>query len=112
MRAEISSLREMVGNRQADPARESAGGNSAVQQRLAERLQEFGLGAELANNLSRRHRAGRLEDGWKQSLKMLATGVRTGREDWLDAGGVSMRWSGQPGRVKPPPLASWRPVRT
>ena len=55
---------------------------------MAERLQEFGLGAELAGSLSRRHRAGRLEDGWKQSLKMLATGVRTGREDWLDAGGI------------------------
>jgi len=87
MRAEISSLRDLVSGKAASTT-QAAGGNSAVQQRLAERLQEFGLGAELAGSLSRRHRAGRLEDGWKQSLKMLATGVRTGREDWLDAGGI------------------------
>ena len=85
MRAEISSLRDLVSGKAATA---TPTGNSAVQQRLAERLQEFGLGAELAGSLSRRHRAGRLEDGWKQSLKMLATGVRTGREDWLDAGGI------------------------
>jgi flagellar biosynthesis protein FlhF len=87
MRAEISSLRDLVSGK-AVSTTQAASGNSAVQQRLAERLQEFGLGAELAGSLSRRHRAGRLEDGWKQSLKMLATGVRTGREDWLDAGGI------------------------
>lgn len=87
MRAEISSLRDLVSGKAASTT-QVASGNSAVQQRLAERLQEFGLGAELAGSLSRRHRAGRLEDGWKQSLKMLATGVRTGREDWLDAGGI------------------------
>src|SRR5690554_2499162 len=87
MRAEISSLRDLVSGKVASTT-QAASGNSAVQQRLAERLQEFGLGAELAGSLSRRHRAGRLEDGWKQSLKMLATGVRTGREDWLDAGGI------------------------
>lgn len=87
MRAEISSLRDLVSGKAASTT-QAARGNSAVQQRLAERLQEFGLGAELAGSLSRRHRAGRLEDGWKQSLKMLATGVRTGREDWLDAGGI------------------------
>ena len=87
MRAEISSLRDLVSGKAASTT-QAASGNSAVQQRLAERLQEFGLGAELAGSLSRRHRAGRLEDGWKQSLKMLATGVRTGREDWLDAGGI------------------------
>jgi len=61
---------------------------NAVQQRLSERLQEFGLGLELANSLSRRHRAGRLEDGWKQSLKMLAAGVKTARTEWADEGGV------------------------
>lgn len=85
MRAEISSLRDMVRGQQ--PAVEKSPGN-AVQQRLAERLQEFGLGADLAGSLSRRHRGGKLEDGWKQSLKMLATGVRTSRQDWLDEGGV------------------------
>lgn len=85
MRAEISSLRDLMSGRQSDPAQT---GNSAVQQRLSERLQEFGLGAELAASLSHRHRGGRLEDGWKQSLKMLATGVRTSRHEWLDEGGV------------------------
>jgi len=89
MRAEIDSLRELVSGRDAAPAQKSpAAAASAVQQRLAERLQEFGLGAELAGSLSRQHRNGRLEDGWKQALKMLAAGVRTGREDWLDAGGI------------------------
>ncbi|MBN7769599.1 flagellar biosynthesis protein FlhF [Marinobacter daepoensis] len=86
MRAEISSLRDLVSAGSASASRDV--GNNAVQQRLAERLQEFGLSAELAGSLSRQHRSGRLEDGWKRSLKMLATGVRTAREDWLDAGGV------------------------
>ncbi|KEF31943.1 MAG: flagellar biosynthesis protein FlhF [Gammaproteobacteria bacterium] len=85
MRAEISSLRDMMSARHGEPEKPV---NTAVQQRLAERLQEFGLGAELATSLSHRHKAGRLEDGWKQSLKMLATGVRTSRQEWLDEGGV------------------------
>ncbi|MHA7853141.1 flagellar biosynthesis protein FlhF [Marinobacter shengliensis] len=88
MRAEINSLREMVSGRTSIPEKPAVAASNAVQQRLAERLQEFGLGAELATSLSRQHRAGRLEDGWKQSLKMLATGVRTAREHWLEAGGV------------------------
>ncbi|MFN2359520.1 MAG: flagellar biosynthesis protein FlhF [Marinobacter sp.] len=86
MRAEISSLRDLVSARR-EPEPEKTG-VSAVQQRLAERLQEFGLGTELAGSLSRRHRAGRLEDGWKQSLKMLAAGVKTARTEWADEGGV------------------------
>ncbi|MEX2474325.1 flagellar biosynthesis protein FlhF [Marinobacter sp.] len=85
MRAEISSLRDLMGSQQAEPAKPAS---SAVQQRLVERLQEFGLGLELAGSLSRRHKGGRLEDGWKQSLKMLATGVKTSRQEWLDQGGV------------------------
>lgn len=87
MRAEISSLRDMMqgGRPQPEPVVST---NTAVQQRLAERLQEFGLGSELAGSLSRRHKAGRLEDGWKQSLKMLCTGVRTSRMEWLDEGGA------------------------
>lgn len=94
MRAEISSLRELVsgqaagGTAKAAAAAPASNANSAVQQRLAERLQEFGLGAELATSLSRQHRNGRLEDGWKKSLKMLATGLRTARENWLESGGV------------------------
>ncbi|MEC7376386.1 MAG: flagellar biosynthesis protein FlhF, partial [Pseudomonadota bacterium] len=87
MRAEISSLRDLMqGQKPQAPVEASA--TSAVQQRLAERLQEFGLGSELAVSISRRHKAGRLEDGWKQSLKMLCTGVRTARTEWLDQGGV------------------------
>jgi flagellar biosynthesis protein FlhF len=85
MRAEISSLRDMMNVQQVAP--EKPTGN-AVQQRLAERLQELGLGSELAVSLSHRHKGGRLDDGWKQSLKMLATGVRTSRRQWLDEGGV------------------------
>lgn len=87
MRAEISSLRDLVGARRATAEPEKTAVN-AVQQRLAERLQEFGLGHELAGSLSRRHRAGRLEDGWKQSLKMLAAGVKTARTEWPEEGGV------------------------
>lgn len=87
MRAEISSLRDLMqGQKPQSPVEPSA--TSAVQQRLAERLQEFGLGNELAVSIARRHKAGRLEDGWKQSLKMLCTGVRTSRTEWLDQGGV------------------------
>ncbi|MGM0767148.1 MAG: flagellar biosynthesis protein FlhF [Pseudomonadota bacterium] len=85
MRAEISSLRDLMGAQRAEPAKPAS---NALQQRLSERLQEFGLGLELANSLSRRHNGGRLEDGWKQSLKMLATGVKTSRQEWLDQGGV------------------------
>ncbi|MDP4532159.1 flagellar biosynthesis protein FlhF [Marinobacter salarius] len=86
MRAEISSLRDLVSARNGGEPEQTA--VNAVQQRLSEKLQEFGLGLELANSLSRRHRAGRLEDGWKQSLKMLAAGVKTARTEWADEGGV------------------------
>lgn len=86
MRAEISSLRDLVSAQRGPEPEKTA--VTAVQQRLAERLQEFGLGLELAGSLSRRHRAGRLEDGWKQSLKMLAAGVKTARAEWAEEGGV------------------------
>ncbi len=85
MRAEISSLRDMMSVQQVKPTKPVS---NAVQQRLAEQLQELGLGGELATSLSHRHKGGRLEDGWKQSLKMLATGVRTSRNQWLDEGGI------------------------
>lgn len=90
MKAEIQNLREMVGRRQPERAREPVqeNGGSAVQQRLGERLQEFGVGAELANTLARQNRQGRLEDAWKQSLKMLAAGIRTARNTWVESGGV------------------------
>ncbi|MGO1463604.1 MAG: flagellar biosynthesis protein FlhF [Oleiphilaceae bacterium] len=85
MRSEISSLRELMSSQRNEPEKT---GVSAVQQRLAERLQEFGLSSVLAGSLSRQHKGGKLDDGWRQSLKMLATGVRTSRQEWLDEGGV------------------------
>jgi len=87
MRAEISSLKDMMQDHRPQQEPEVSA-TTAVQQRLAERLQEFGLGSDLAGSISRRHKAGRLEDGWKQSLKMLCTGVRTSRMEWLDEGGA------------------------
>lgn len=88
MRAEINSLRDLVSGQHSESKSEPATGNTAVQQRLAERLQEFGLGHELAGALSRSHGRGRLEDGWKQALKTLVAGVKTARSEWLDLGGV------------------------
>ncbi|MBU2875613.1 flagellar biosynthesis protein FlhF [Marinobacter salexigens] len=85
MRAEISSLRDLMSGQRVEPEKP---GVNAVQQRLAERLQEFGLSQSLAVSLSRRHKGGKLEDGWKQSLKMLVTGLRTPHQEWLDEGGV------------------------
>ncbi|WP_417513846.1 flagellar biosynthesis protein FlhF [Marinobacter sp.] len=85
MRAEISSLRDLMSSQRGEPEKP---GSNAIQQRLAERLQEFGLSQDLAGSLSRRHKNGKLEDGWKQALKMLVTGVRTARQEWLDEGGV------------------------
>ncbi|MDX1756670.1 MAG: flagellar biosynthesis protein FlhF [Marinobacter sp.] len=86
MRAEIASLREMVSGRTAATSVEPAA--NAVQQRLVERLQDYGLGYDLAGALSRSHGGGRLEDGWKQALKTLAAGIRTARSEWLDQGGI------------------------
>jgi flagellar biosynthesis protein FlhF len=86
MRAEISSLRDMMRAQRNEAPRTPA--TNAVQQRLSERLQEFGLGMELAGSLARRHRDGRLEDGWKQSLKMLTAGLKTSRGEWCSEGGV------------------------
>ncbi|MBJ6137426.1 flagellar biosynthesis protein FlhF [Marinobacter litoralis] len=92
MKAEISSLRELMGAQAAPATNKGAaaegGAKNPVQQLLSERLQEFGLGAELATSVARQHRNGRLEDGWKTALKMVTTGIRTGKEDWLDTGGV------------------------
>ncbi|HDZ39191.1 MAG TPA: flagellar biosynthesis protein FlhF [Marinobacter sp.] len=85
MRAEISALRDLMGGQPSEPKKP---GVNAVQQRLAERLQELGLSPDLAGSLSRRHKVGKLEEGWKQALKMLVVGVRTSRQEWLDEGGV------------------------
>jgi flagellar biosynthesis protein FlhF len=89
MKAEINSLRDLVSGKKTETARpKPEGAGNAVQQRLSERLQEFGLSSDLGGSLAQQNRNARLEDAWKQSLKMLATGVRTARENWLEAGGV------------------------
>lgn len=89
MRAEISSLRDLVQNRQPAPAPVAAAAPvDAVQQRLTERLEEFGLARNLAAALARSHGRGRLDEGWKQSLKTLAAGIRTRKTEWMEQGGV------------------------
>ncbi|MBS3803695.1 MAG: flagellar biosynthesis protein FlhF, partial [Oleiphilaceae bacterium] len=89
MRAEISSLRDLVQERRppADPER-AAPAPVASQQRLTERLEEFGLTRNLAGALGRSHGKGRLDEGWKQALKTLAAGIRTPRAEWLEEGGI------------------------
>lgn len=91
MREEISSLRDMMGGTAPAPRRDErkeTAPDSALQQRLSERLQEFGLSPNLAGSLSRQQGVGRLEDGWKRALKVLAAGIRTSRREWLDEGGA------------------------
>lgn len=91
MRSQISSLHALMNAQKAPPASidKTAGANiTALQQRLAERLGEFGLSRELADNLARRQQSGRLDEGWKQALKTLVSGIRTPRQDWLEEGGV------------------------
>ncbi|WP_166260893.1 flagellar biosynthesis protein FlhF [Marinobacter salicampi] len=95
MRAEINSLRDLFNNRQpgvvaAAPVTPVAVPQApdAIQQRLTERLEEFGLAHNLAAVLGRNHGKGRLDDGWKQSLKTLAAGVKTRKTEWLEQGGV------------------------
>ncbi|SFM17362.1 flagellar biosynthesis protein FlhF [Marinobacter zhejiangensis] len=89
MRAEIASLRDLVQGQQA-PAVEagSVASINPVQQRLVERLLDFGLSQTLASALAKSHGKGRLEDGWKHALKTLAAGLKTARTEWLDRGGV------------------------
>lgn len=88
MRAEISSLRDMVGGGAVQRPVTASEPVPALQQRLSERLQEFGLSPDLSGSLARQQRNGRLEDGWKRSLKVLAAGIRTSRREWLDEGGT------------------------
>lgn len=87
MRAEITSLRDLVTTRAAPglPVAQSA---DASQQRLAERLEEFGLTRTLSSALSKSHGKSRLDEGWKQSLKTLAAGIKTTKTEWLEQGGV------------------------
>ncbi len=86
MRAEISSLRDLVQGSPAIVAPVDAAG--AGQQRLTERLQEFGLSLDLAGALARNHGHQRLEEGWKQALKTVVAGVKTQRTEWMNKGGV------------------------
>ncbi|WP_404361832.1 flagellar biosynthesis protein FlhF [Marinobacter sp.] len=90
MRAEINSLRDLVGGGQPKPAPVAAAapGPDAIQQRLTERLEEFGLTRNLAAALGRSHGKGRLDDGWKTALKTLAAGIRTSKTEWLEEGGA------------------------
>ncbi|MEX0605937.1 MAG: flagellar biosynthesis protein FlhF [Marinobacter sp.] len=86
MRAEITSLRDLMTTR--TPAIKAPQPTDASQQRLAERLEEFGLTRTLASALSKSHGKSRLDEGWKQALKTLAAGVKTTRTEWLEQGGV------------------------
>ncbi|WP_111497711.1 MULTISPECIES: flagellar biosynthesis protein FlhF [Marinobacter] len=90
MRAEIHSLRDMVNERRertpgkAQPAEPAV----ASQQRLAERLEEFGLSSQLAGSLARNQGHCRLEEGWKKALRTLAAGVRTQDKEIVEQGGI------------------------
>ncbi|PAV27359.1 flagellar biosynthesis protein FlhF [Tamilnaduibacter salinus] len=84
MRAEIHSLRDMV-RQGATPASRTDG---ASEQRLAERLQEYGLSPELATELGRRHGGGRLDAGWKEALRELARSVEAPAREAVDTGGI------------------------
>ena len=91
MRAEIHSLKDMLrqqGNH--NKPQESVPGHhgTALQQRLKERLSEFGLSAGLATVLSDNHKQGRLEEAWKQALKTLAAGIGTMPTEPVDRGGI------------------------
>ncbi len=86
MRAEITSLRDLVTTR--GPGLPVAQPADASQQRLAERLEEFGLTRTLASALSKSHGKSRLDEGWKQALKTLAAGIKTTKTEWLEQGGV------------------------
>ena len=90
MRAEINSLRDLVSTREQSPVEPVAAKPAvgAVQQRLAERLESYGVSGTLAMALASNHQQGRLEEGWKQSLKALAAGLRTRADEWMDVGGI------------------------
>ena len=89
MRAEISSLRDLMSAQAVKPATVTAEPPpGALQQRLTERLEEFGLTRKLGHALAGGFTGGRLEDGWKQALKTLAAGLKTTRLEWMDQGGI------------------------
>ncbi|TBW59429.1 flagellar biosynthesis protein FlhF [Marinobacter halodurans] len=90
MRAEIHSLRDMVNERRS-PAAANGPANDPVdasQQRLMERLEEYGLSHTLASTLSRNAAGVRLEEGWKRALRTLAAGLRTQHQELVEQGGL------------------------
>ena len=89
MRAEIHSLKDMLRQQSRGHSGEApANPGMALQQRLRERLTEFGVSSELAMGLSEKHTRGRLEEAWKQALKTLAAGIGTFRSEPVDKGGI------------------------
>ena len=94
MRRELDSLRAMISDKvpvkpsaaTAEKAADDA--LDAVRKRLGERLEEFGLGSQLAASLARQSGRGKLEDNWKRSLRTLAAGVKTSGGDWSTRGGI------------------------
>lgn len=94
MRRELDTLRAMISDRvpaantdavSEQPMEEAI---DAVRKRLGERLEEFGLSAQLAASLARQGGRGKLEDNWKRALRTLAAGLKTGNGDWGSRGGV------------------------
>ncbi|MFL1406242.1 flagellar biosynthesis protein FlhF [Marinobacter sp. M1N3S26] len=95
MRRELDSLRAMISDKvpaggQHGPAPEKPAEEvmDAVRRRLGERLEEFGVSAQLATSLARQSGRGKLEDNWKRSLRTLAAGLKTGGGDWASRGGI------------------------
>ena len=92
MRAELHNLRDMVSGRAPESSATQPTSVSkaldASQQRLRERLEEFGLSSKLAATLSHNHGSGRLDEGWKKALRTLAAGVKTQQQEVIEEGGI------------------------
>ncbi|MAA63210.1 MAG: flagellar biosynthesis protein FlhF [Alteromonadaceae bacterium] len=92
MRAELHNLRDMVSGRAPESSATQPASVSkaldASQQRLRERLEEFGLSSKLAATLSHNHGSGRLDEGWKKALRTLAAGVKTQQQEVIEEGGI------------------------
>lgn len=94
MRRELDSLRAMISEQSPAAIAPAATGNvaddtlDAVRKRLVERLEEFGLNAQVAGSLARQSGRGKLEDNWKCALRTLAAGLKTTESDWASRGGA------------------------